>query len=132
MSEAKMKMATMSSSTSYPAWFGWHKIASRQKLAAQEMHHDNCQNEVNRGEDNERCNQSRHGCYSFASPHYAINYPRLATQFGYDPSGFNPHESQRTGHNQTSQKPSVIGETPVFQPQHIRTKRQHEHQHART
>src|SRR3989442_2700617 len=88
MSDAKMKMATMTSSTSYPVWLRWHRIAGFQKLASQEKHNDNCQKDVNRGEDNERHDQSRHGRYRFASPHHAINYPWLASQFRYHPSGF--------------------------------------------
>src|SRR6267143_3416455 len=99
MSDPKMKMATMTSSTSYPAWLGWQRIAVLQKLAAQEKHNDNCQKGVHRGEDNKRHDQSRHGCYRFASPHHAINNPGLASQFRYDPSGFNRQKSQRTGGN---------------------------------
>src|SRR5437762_13676800 len=116
MSDDKMNMATMTSSTSYPAWLGWHRIARLQKLPPQEKHNDHCQKEVNRGKDNERHDQSRHGCYSFASPHHAINYPRLASRFRYDPSAFNRQKSQRTGGNQAAQKPFVIGQKPVFQP----------------
>src|SRR5438094_5703773 len=102
MSDAKMKMATMTSSTSYPACLGWHRIAGLQKLAAQEKHNDHCQRDENGGEDYERHDQSRHGCYRFASPHHAINYPRLASRFSYDPSGFNRQKSQRTGGNQAA------------------------------
>src|SRR6266516_486344 len=102
MSDAKMKMATMTSSTSYPAWLGRHKTAGLQKLPAQQKHNDNCQKDVNCGEDNERHHQSRHGRYRFASPHHAINYPGLASQFRYDPSGFNRQKSQRTGGNQAA------------------------------
>src|SRR6266699_1397632 len=99
MSDAKMKMATMISSMSYPAWLGWHRAAGLQKLAAQEKHNDHCQKDVNCGEDNERHDQSWHGCYRFASPHHAINYPGLASRFRYDPSGFNRQKSHRTGGN---------------------------------
>src|SRR5882762_7899125 len=97
-----MKMATMTSSTSHLAWLGWQRIAGLQKLAAQEKHNDNCQKDVNRGEDNERHDQSRHGCDSFARPHHAVNYPGLASQFRYDPSGFNRQKSQRSGRNQAA------------------------------
>src|SRR2546422_2788352 len=116
MSDAKMKMATMTSSTSYPAWLGRHRIARLQKLAAQEKHNDNCQKDVNRGEDNKRHDQSRHGRHRFASPHHTINYPGLASQFRYHPAGFNRQKSQWPGGNQTAQKPFIIRQTPVFQP----------------
>src|SRR5258708_6617944 len=102
MSDDKMKMATMTSSTSYLASLGWHKIDGLQQLAAQENHNDHCQKEVNRGEDNEWHRQSWHGCYRFPSPHHAINYPWLASRFRYDPSGFNRQKSQRTGGNQAA------------------------------
>src|SRR6267378_2454248 len=107
MSDAKMKMATMTSSTSYLAWLGWHRITGLQKLAAQKQHDDHCQKDINCGEDNERRDQSRHRCHSFASPHHAVNYPRLASQFRDHPSGFTRQKSQRTGGNQGAQKPSV-------------------------
>src|SRR3989442_15562826 len=99
MSDAKMKMATMTSSTSYPAWLGSQRIAGLQKLAAQEKHDDDCQKDGNRSEDNKRQCQSRHGSYRFASPDHAINYPGVAPQFRYDPAGFNRQKSQRTGAN---------------------------------
>src|SRR3989475_7979461 len=100
MSDDKMNMATMTSSMSHPAWLGWHEIARLQKLPPQEDHNDNCQKEVNRGEDHKRHDQSRHRCYRFASPHHAINDPWLASRFRYDPSGFNRQKAQRTGGNQ--------------------------------
>src|SRR6266850_5397876 len=100
MSDANMKNATMILSTRYLNWLGWHGAASGlQKLAAQEQHDNNCQEEVNGGEDNERRGQSRHRCYRFASPHHAINYPWLASQFRDHPSGFNRQKSQRPGGN---------------------------------
>src|SRR5438309_2430116 len=102
MRDAKMKMATMTSSTSHPAWLGWQRIAGLQKLAAQEKHNDHCQKDVNHGEDNKRRNQSRHRRYRFASPHHSINYPGLASQFRYHPSGFNRQKSQRAGGNQAA------------------------------
>src|SRR5712691_3438121 len=116
MSDAKMKMATMTSSTSYPVWLRWHRIAGFQKLASQEKHNDNCEKDVNCGEDNERHDQSRHGCYRLARPHHAINDPWLASCFRHDPSRLNRQKAQRTGRNQAAQKPSLIGQKPVLQP----------------
>src|SRR6266581_4809482 len=108
MSDDKMKMATMTSSMSNLAWLCWRKIDGLQKLAAQQKHNDNCQKDVNCGEDHEWHHQARYGCYCLASPHDAVNDPGLPSHFRYHPSGFNRQKSQRTGGNQAAQKPPVI------------------------
>src|SRR5438876_12046451 len=102
MSDDKMKMATISSSTSYLAWLGWHKIPRLQKLPPQEKHNDNCQKDVHCCEDNEWHRQPRHRCYSFVSPHHAVNNPGLPSRFRHDPPGFNRQKSERTGSNQSA------------------------------
>src|SRR6266566_8466883 len=107
MSEDKMKKATMRLSMNRLRRLGWHWIACLQKLPPQEKYNHDCQKEVNRGEDNERRGQSGHGCYSFLSPHHAVNDPGLASCFRHDPPGFDRQKSQRPGSNHSAQKPTV-------------------------
>src|SRR6266404_2965813 len=102
MSDDKMKKATMTSSMSNLDRLAWHVNTCLEKLTPQENHNDNCQQEVNPGEDHEWRYQSRHGCYSFASAHHAVNDPGLPSHFRYHPSGFNRQKSQWTGGNQAA------------------------------
>src|SRR5205823_9539533 len=116
----------------YPRWLVRHRIIRLQKPTTQEKHNDHREKQVNSCKHNERHDQAAHRRHGFMGPHHPINYPRLPSQFGYDPPGFNRQKSQRPGGDESTQKPFVSGKTPVSQPRPTRTQYYRQHNHART
>src|SRR5882724_6546445 len=104
MSDSKMKMAMMTSSIGCPRWLVWHSIGRLQELATQQKHNNDCQKDVNHGENDERHDHPAHWCHSFMGSHHTIHYPRLASHFRHDPAGFNRQKPQRPGRNKSTQK----------------------------